>query len=104
MISPIFAILCNLYVQCLVNNFSLHSIRCSKCIVSSTFQSARNRSDCTLSGPDVMKNAVHKPIESKGSETGLSVEEYCRRHEITVTVSNYLILFTFHLCTQFWQN
>lgn len=30
---------------------------------------------------------MHKPIESKGAETGLSVEEYCRRHEITVTVS-----------------
>lgn len=67
-------------------------------------QSARNRADGTQSGPDVMKNAVHKPTESKGSETGLSVEEYCHRHEITVTVSNYLIMFTFHLYTQFCKS
>ncbi|XP_057766781.1 DEAD-box ATP-dependent RNA helicase 46-like [Salvia miltiorrhiza] len=51
-------------------------------------QSARNRPDYSQSDPDVAKNAVHKPIESKGPETGLSVEAYCRRHEISVTGGN----------------
>ncbi|KAL1531627.1 RNA helicase [Salvia divinorum] len=52
-------------------------------------QSARNsRSDHTPSDQNVAKSEVHKPIESKGAETGLSVEAYCRRHEITVTGGN----------------
>ncbi|KAL1531623.1 ATP-dependent RNA helicase-like protein DB10 [Salvia divinorum] len=50
-------------------------------------QSAQNRSDHTPSDQNVAKSEVHKPVESKGAETGLSVEAYCRRHEITVTVS-----------------
>ncbi|XP_042037079.1 ATP-dependent RNA helicase-like protein DB10 [Salvia splendens] len=51
-------------------------------------QSARNRPDHRPSDQNVAKSEVHKPIESKGAETGLSVEEYCRRHEITVTGGN----------------
>ncbi|KAL1531631.1 RNA helicase [Salvia divinorum] len=51
-------------------------------------QSAQNRSDHTPSDQNVAKSEVHKPIESKGAETGLSVEAYCRRHEITVTGGN----------------
>ncbi|XP_047971720.1 ATP-dependent RNA helicase-like protein DB10 [Salvia hispanica] len=51
-------------------------------------ESARNKPDHTPSDQNVAKSEVHKPIESKGAETGLSVEEYCRRHEITVTGGN----------------
>ncbi|XP_042032641.1 ATP-dependent RNA helicase-like protein DB10 [Salvia splendens] len=51
-------------------------------------QSARDRPDHTSSDQNVAKSEVHKPIESKGAETGLSVEAYRRRHEITVTGGN----------------
>lgn len=64
-------------------------------------QAARSRSDYSLGDPNVTKTDVHKPMESKGPETGLSVEAYRLRHEITVTGGNVPLPFISFQATGF---
>ncbi|KAG6391832.1 hypothetical protein SASPL_149593 [Salvia splendens] len=66
------------------------SVVASDALGSSAQKDSQDRPDHTPSDQNVAKSEVHKPIESKGAETGLSVEAYRRRHEITVTV-RYLL-------------
>ncbi|KAL6507306.1 hypothetical protein OROGR_023501 [Orobanche gracilis] len=60
-----------------------------------THQTDESRSDYSLKVADEKTTAkAHAPSESKGTETGLSAEAYCRRHEITVSGDKVPLPFT----------
>ncbi|KAL6497547.1 DEAD-box ATP-dependent RNA helicase 46 [Orobanche hederae] len=60
-----------------------------------THQTGESRSDYSVKVADEKTTAkAHPQSESKGTETGLSAEDYCRRHEITVSGDKVPLPFT----------